>query len=59
MHFDKNAHSRMNVSLATQVLSAFVADMIRQAIDDDDIELPLKKRECTIILLIFVIGGIL
>ena len=30
-HFEKNAYSRMNVSLATQVFSASVAKMVRDA----------------------------
>ena len=44
-HFEKNAYSRMNVSLATQVLSASVAKMIRDAIADDEIQLPIRKKE--------------
>ena len=36
-HFDKNAHSRMNVSLAVQILSQSVAKMIRDAIDDEEV----------------------
>ncbi|KAL7533595.1 hypothetical protein ACHAXR_005333 [Thalassiosira sp. AJA248-18] len=43
-HFDKNAHSRMNVKLAMQVLSASVARMIREAIADNDITLQLKRK---------------
>jgi len=44
LHFDKNAHSRMNVSLATQLLSASVAAMIRAAIADPEIELPFRNK---------------
>ena len=43
-HFDKNAYSRMNVSLAMQVLSASVARMIRSAINDDEIFLALRNK---------------
>ena len=43
-HFDKNAHSRMNVSLATQLLSASVTVLIREAIADDDIVLPFRNK---------------
>lgn len=43
-HFDKNAYSRMNVSLAMQVLSASVARMIRAAIEDDEIFLELRNK---------------
>ena len=43
-HFDKNAHSRMNVALAIQFLSASVAALIRMAIVDDDVELPLSNK---------------
>ena len=45
LHFDKNAHSRMNVSLATQLLSASVATMIREAIADLEITLPFRNRD--------------
>lgn len=38
-HFIKNAFSRMNVSLAMQILSESVAVMIRTAIADEDIKL--------------------
>ena len=44
-HFDKNAYSRMNVSLAMQVLSASVASMIRSAINDDEIFLALENKQ--------------
>ena len=37
--FDKNAFSRMNASLAMQVLSTLLAKMIRDAISYDDTEL--------------------
>ncbi|KAL7542027.1 hypothetical protein ACHAWF_011062 [Thalassiosira exigua] len=43
-HFDKNAYSRMNVSLAMQILSASVARMIREAIADDEIKLILRNK---------------
>ena len=43
-HFDKNAHSRMNVSLAMQLLSASVALIIREAIADDEVVLPLNNK---------------
>lgn len=43
-HFDKNAYSRMNVSLTMQVLSASVAKMIRDAINDDEVVLSLKNK---------------
>jgi hypothetical protein len=43
-HFDKDAYSRMNVALATQVLSASVAEMIRDAINDDDIVLSFHNK---------------
>jgi hypothetical protein len=40
-HFEKNAYSRMNVSLATQLLSASTAAMITNVMMDDDIILNL------------------
>jgi hypothetical protein len=40
-HFDKNAYSRMNVKLATQLLSQSNVDMIHNAIADDRIVLSL------------------
>ena len=43
-HFHKNAFSRMNVKLATQLLSASTVDMIRAAILDDDIVLSLNNK---------------
>ncbi len=43
-HFDKNAYSRMNVSLAVQLLSASVVAMIRAAIADDEVVLPFEKK---------------
>lgn len=43
-HFDKNAHSRMNVSLAMQLLSASVASMIREAINDEEVRLPFENK---------------
>lgn len=44
-HFDKNAYSRMNVSLAMHILSQTVALMIRMAIADDDVILAFEKKE--------------
>ena len=43
-HFDKNAYSRMNVSLAAQVLSKSVATMIRDAISDQTVKLQIKNK---------------
>jgi len=43
-HFEKNAYSRMNVSLATQLLSASTAAMISNALQDDDIVLSLHEK---------------
>ena len=43
-HFEKNAYSRMNVSLATQLLSASTAAMISNAMQDDDIVLNLHEK---------------
>ena len=43
-HFEKDAYSRMNVRLATQVTSASVAEMIRSAIKDDGIQLSLRNK---------------
>ena len=43
-HFEKNAYSWMNVSLATQVLSASTAVIISNAMDDDDIILNLCEK---------------
>jgi len=43
-HFDKNAYSRMNVKLATQLLSKSTVDMIRNAIADDSIVLSLNTK---------------
>ena len=43
-HFDQNAHSRMNVSLAMQLFSASVAAMIRDAIKDEEVRLPFENR---------------
>jgi hypothetical protein len=42
-HFEKNAYTRMNVSLAVQVLSESVATMITEAMDGDVI-LPLQEK---------------
>ena len=43
-HFDKNAYSRMNVRLATQLLSQSTVEMIRYAIADDGITLSLNNK---------------
>ena len=43
-HFDKNAYSRINVNLATQLLSRSTVVMIRDAIADDDIVLSLQRK---------------
>jgi hypothetical protein len=43
-HFDKNAYSRMNVKLATQLLSQSTVEMIRYAIADDGITLSLNNK---------------
>ena len=43
-HFEKDAYSRMNVKLATQVTSASVVEMIRLAINDDGIKLSLRNK---------------
>ena len=43
-HFDKNAYSRMNVSLAAQVLSKSVATMIRNAISDRSVKLQIRNK---------------
>ena len=43
-HFDKNAFSRMNVALAMQVFSSTVTEMIRRAIDADDVALPTSNK---------------
>ncbi len=43
-HFEKNAYSRMNVSLAMQSLSASTAAMITNAMQDDDILLRLRDK---------------
>jgi hypothetical protein len=43
-HFEKSAYSWMIVLLATQVLSASIAVMISNAIDDDDIVLNLRVK---------------
>ena len=43
-HFDKNAYSRMNVKLATQLLSQLTVEMIRYAIADDGITLSLNNK---------------
>jgi hypothetical protein len=44
-HFVKDAWSAMNVALAFQLASSSTATMIRTAVEDDDIELPLKKEK--------------
>ena len=49
-HFEKNAYSRMNVNLATQLLSRSTVKMIRDAIADVDIVLSLQKKACIIML---------
>ena len=56
-HFDKNAYSRMNVSLATQLLSRSTVEMIRDALADEDIVLSLQKKACIIMLRIYVSIG--
>ena len=43
-NFEKNAYSRMNVSLATQLLSASTAAMITNVMMDDDIILNLREK---------------
>ena len=43
-HFDKNAYSRMNVALAAQMLSGSTCQMIRDAISDDEIVLPIRNK---------------
>ena len=43
-HFDKNAYLRVNVNLATQLLSRSTVEMIRDAIADDNIVLSLQKK---------------
>ncbi len=43
-HLDKNAHSRMNVSLAIQLLSSSVAALIQEVIKEDKIV--LSKQSC-------------
>ena len=43
-HFDKNAYSRMNVKLATQLLSQLTVEMIRYAIADDGITISLNNK---------------
>ena len=43
-HFDKNAYSRMNVKLATQLLSQSTAKMIRYAIADESAVLSLHVK---------------
>jgi hypothetical protein len=43
-HFDKSTFSRMNVKLSTQILSQSTTEMIRQAINDNDIVLSMKKK---------------
>ena len=43
-HFDKNAYSRMNVSLAMQVFSASVAKILRDAINDDELTLAMDNK---------------
>ena len=42
-YFEKNAYSRMNVSLATQLLSASTAAMITNVMMDDDIIFNLRE----------------
>jgi hypothetical protein len=44
-HFVKDANSRMRVYLAVQVLSGTVARMIEEAIEDDEIDLPLEGKK--------------
>jgi hypothetical protein len=55
--FDKNAYSRMNVNLATQLLSRSTVEMIRDAMANDDIVLSLQKKACIIMLRICVSIG--
>ena len=43
-HFDKNAYSRMNVKLATQLLPQSTVEMIRFAIADDGITLSVNNK---------------
>ena len=43
-HFDKNAYSRMNVKLATQLLSQSTVEMIRNAIADDGVVLSMRNK---------------
>jgi len=47
-HFNKNAYSRMNVSLAAQLLSSSVMHMILSTIVDEEV---LTTKSFTIILL--------
>eukprot|EP00978_Attheya_sp_CCMP212_P010737 scaffold26127_cov56-Attheya_sp.AAC.1 len=44
-HFVKDAWSRMNVSLAVQLLSKSTATMLQKCVDDDDVKLPLKNEK--------------
>jgi hypothetical protein len=44
-HFVKDANSRMRVYLAVQVLSGTSAQMIEEAIKDDEIDLPLEGKK--------------
>ena len=43
-HFNKNAYSRMNVSLAAQVLSGSVVTKVRDAIRDRAVKLQIKNK---------------
>ncbi len=54
-HFEKNAYSRMNVSLATQLLSASTAAMITNAMQDDDIVFAFVRKECMVKFAIFAL----
>jgi hypothetical protein len=56
-HFDKNAYSRMNVKLATQLLSQSTVDMIRDAIADNRIVLSLRVKGMYVMLQIYVSIG--
>jgi hypothetical protein len=44
-HFDKNAFSRMNVKLVTQLLSQSTVKMVRYAISDESVVLSLRNKE--------------
>jgi hypothetical protein len=49
-HFHKDAYSRMRVYLSVQVLSQSVVNMLKQGVEDEDVEVPLgKKRYASLI----------